>query len=66
MVLSFIHFLEDRLNIEESSVMKAFTLFLNAEMLKEMIEGGRTLVENIFSGEDAVSEFSLNFCDYWA
>ncbi|XP_071053673.1 zinc finger protein 862-like [Onthophagus taurus] len=66
-VLSFINFLEERLNIEESSVMKAFTLFLNAKTPKEMIDGGRTLVENIFSreGKDAVSEFSSNVCDCW-
>lgn len=63
-VLAFVNFLDERLNIEENNIIAQFSSFLHATTATEMINSGRSLVEAIF-GEEQVSEFANDVCDTW-
>lgn len=57
-VMSFINFPGEGLNIEDSNIIKQFLSFLNANTRKEMMDNGRVLIETIFGGDDTVSVFN--------
>lgn len=61
-ILSFINFLEERLNIEENGIIESFSSFLNSKNPKEMITNGHLLISTIF-GEEKVADFAKDVCD---